>query len=201
VREVELKAVVEDAVALRTRLMAARALPTFAGAMVDRRYDSRDGALVAVDHVLRLRTYRGRDGVERSVLDWKGPTEYIGGYKVREESSTGVGDAAVLDSILSALGFVVVRTIDREVESFECEGATLRIEQYPRLDTLLEVEGSPESIERAIVCTGIPREAFTADRLPAFVERFEARSGKRGALSHQELASEPVRELVREPEP
>jgi adenylate cyclase class IV len=196
-REIELKAVVDDAVALRARLAAANAIPAFAGALTDRRYDSSTGALVASDHVLRLRTYCGRDGVERSVLDWKGPTEYVGGYKVREESSTAIGDVTVLHSILTALGYVVIRTIDREVESFEIEGATLRIEHYPRLDTLVEVEGSPDNIERAIAHTGMAREAFTAERLTAFVLRFEARSGLRAALSQRDLAGEAMVESAR----
>jgi adenylate cyclase class IV len=197
VREFELKAVVVDAGALRARLIAANAVPIFAGALTDRRYDSREGALDAVDHMLRLRTYRPDDGAERSVLDWKGPTEFVNGYKVREESTTDVGDPTALDGILMALGFSVVRTIDRIVESFILDGAMLRIEHYPRLDTLLEVEGAPESIERAIAHTGIARQAFTAERLPAFVQRFEARSGKRAALSQSELAGESTQEAGR----
>jgi hypothetical protein len=83
------------------------------------------------------------------------------------------------------------------VEMFELEGATLRIEHYPRFDTLLEVEGVPASIERAIACTGIAREAFTAERLTAFVERFEARSGTRAVLSQRDLAGEPLQESSR----
>lgn len=193
-REFELKAVVDDADALRARLMGANAVPLFAGELTDRRYDSGDGALGALDHMLRVRTYRARGGAERSVLDWKGPTEFVDGYKVREESTTEVGDASVLDGILTALGFTVVRTIDRTIESFALDGATLRIEDYPRLDTLLEVEGAPESIERAIARTGIAREAFTAERLPAFVRRFEARSGTRAALSQRELAGESIQD-------
>jgi adenylate cyclase class IV len=155
------------------------------------------GTLAAVDHLLRLRTYRANDGPERSVLDWKGPTQFVDGYKVRDESTTAVQDAAALDAILTALGFVVVRTIDRNVESFELAGATLRIEHYPRLDILLEVEGTPGSIEHAIACTGIAREMFSAERLTAFIERFEARSGIRAALSEHELPGEQLQESVR----
>jgi adenylate cyclase class IV len=195
-REIELKAVIDDVDALRARLVAADAVPAFSGTLIDRRYDTADGALVAADHVLRLRTYRRSHSADRSVLDWKGATEYVNGYKVREESTTDVGNAAVLDGILSALGFGVIRTIERDIEMFELEGAILRIEHYPRMDTLLEVEGTPESIERAILSTGIARDAFTAERLTVFVARFEARSGTRAALSHRELAVETLQESI-----
>lgn len=50
-----------------------------------------------------------------------------------------------------------------------------RIETYPQMDVLLEVEGSPASIERAIAVTGLPRDAFSGEPLAAFVARFEAR--------------------------
>lgn len=186
-REVELKAVVDDVAALRNRLRGANAVLTFAGGLIDRRYDAKDGSLVAGDNVLRLRTFMTADGVERSVLDWKGPTTIVDGYKVREETSVSIGDAATLGSMLASLGYVVVREIDRDIEMFELEGAVVRIEHYPRLDTLVEVEGTPETIERAIARTGIARAAFSSDRLLSFVTRFEARSGLRAALSRRDL--------------
>jgi len=50
------------------------------------------------------------------------------------------------------------------------------------------VEGSPDAIERAITVLELPRTSFTAERLPDFVRRFEARTGERAALSDAELA-------------
>jgi predicted adenylyl cyclase CyaB len=194
VREVELKAVVPDADALRKALHASHAALTFAGEMIDHRYDTADGSLVASDRLLRLRTYRAHDGTQRSSLDWKGPTEFVDGYKVREEISTSVGDGLVVETMLAALGFYVVREIDRDIEMFELEGALLRIERYPRLDTLLEVEGSPDNIEQAIAHTGIPRDAFSSERLLSFVTRYEARCGVRAALSHRELTAAHIEE-------
>lgn len=188
-REFELKAVVDDAELLVARLRRAGAVTTFVGELIDRRYDTPAGTMVEQDNVVRLRTYRTSDGHERSVLDWKGPTEYIDGYKVREERTTRVDDASVIDTVLAAAGLVVIREIDRQIEMFELDGAVLRLERYPRLDTLIEVEGTPEQIERAITCSGIPRDAFTSERLTAFVARFETRSGLRAALSQRELAS------------
>jgi hypothetical protein len=42
----------------------------------------------------------------------------------------------------------------------------------------------------------MPREAFTADRLPTFVARFEARTGERAALSRRQIASDASGEAI-----
>jgi hypothetical protein len=65
----------------------------------------------------------------------------------------------------------------------------VRFEQYPRMDVLLEVEGSPDAIEDAIAATGIPRALFSDERLLDFVARFEERTGLDAALSDRELAN------------
>ncbi len=184
-REVELKGVVADPVALRARLLAAGAREVFHGALSDRRYDLPSRDLAARDHVLRLRVYRDERG-ERAVLDWKGPTQYETGYKVREELSTSCGDGETLALMLERLGYVVTYEIDRDIEQFELEGTVLRIERYPCMDVLLEVEGTPEAIERAIARTGVPRADFTSGRLADFILRFEARTGERAAVSTRE---------------
>ncbi len=188
-REVELKGIVADPVALRARLLAAGAREVFAGALSDRRYDVPSRDLVLRDHVLRLRVYRDAAG-ERAVLDWKGPTAYESGYKVREELSAPCGDGATIALMLEQLGYVVTREIDRDIEQFELEGTVLRIERYPRMDVLLEVEGEPEAIERAIVISGIAREAFSSERLPEFIRRFEERTGERAAICTCELSGD-----------
>jgi hypothetical protein len=55
------------------------------------------------------------------------------------------------------------------------------------MDALVEVEGMPEDIERAIDTLGLPRSGFSADRLLAFVARFEARTGERAAICRRQL--------------
>ena len=101
-REVELKGVVADVAALRERLLAAGARAMYRGALFDRRYDLPSRELLARDHVLRVRVYEEAAG-PRAVLDWKGPTTYDAGYKVREELSTACGDgvAGVVSRLLS----------------------------------------------------------------------------------------------------
>lgn len=188
-REVELKGVVGDVDALRTRLRDAGAVEVFAGELSDRRYDQVARELTGKDLVLRLRTYRDASGT-RAVLDYKGPTGYEDGYKVREELSTPCGDGSVMAEMLDRLGYEVTREIDRRIEQFELDGAVLRIEHYPRMDVLLEVEGEPAAIERAIAAVGIPRAGFTTERLPDFVRRYEQRTGLRAAICACELAGD-----------
>ncbi|HKG91559.1 MAG TPA: class IV adenylate cyclase [Gemmatimonadaceae bacterium] len=187
-REVELKSVVPDYGATVRRLGTAGAAPVFAGRQEDRRYDSRDFALRARDHVLRLRVRRpAGGGATEASVDWKGPTAFDAGYKVREELSSGVADPDALAAILARLGYVATLELDRDIREYRFGGATLRFERYPRMDVLLEVEGDPAAIERAIEATGLPRGGFTTDRLSEFVARYEARTGERAALSDRAL--------------
>jgi predicted adenylyl cyclase CyaB len=186
VREVEVKGIVPDETEARARAETAGAALVYTGRMEDRRYDTVDGQLAAEDQVLRLRTYRDVQGL-RATLDWKGPASVERGYKIREEYSTTAGDPDALAAVLERLGYVVTREIDREIAQYNLDGAVLRFERYPRMDVLLEIEGSPDAIERAIAATGLRRRDFSGDRLLDFVARFEARTGTRAALADSEL--------------
>lgn len=185
--EWELKAVVPDWDGVRARLEATGVAPVFDGLLADVRYDTGARDLTARDHALRTRAYRDAGGaLLRASVDWKGPTETRSGYKVREERSTPVGDPEAMAVILERLGYEPMYAIERHIVQYEVAGAVVRLERYPRMDDLVEVEGTRESIEAAIRLTGLSREAFTSDALPAFVERFEARTGMRAALSAAE---------------
>jgi adenylate cyclase class IV len=185
--ELELKAVIPDAGALRERLRAAGARERFRGRMSDRRFD-RAGELTTRDEVLRVRSYRHADGRTESILGWKGPVRRSPeGYKLREEVELPIAaaadPAASPHALLTALGYAVVHAIDRDVELYELDGAAVRLEHYPEMDPLLEIEGSPDAIERAIRASGIDRAAFTADSLSDFVRRFEVRTGRAAVLA------------------
>jgi adenylate cyclase class IV len=187
-QELELKAVVADPARLRQTLLTAGAVLQFEGAMSDRRFD-RAGELTVRDQVLRVRSYRHSNGRIDAVLGWKGPVRVSRGYKEREELElpmTSQGDSP--EALLRALGYEVVHAIDRQVEIYRLDGATLRLETYPRMDSLLEVEGEPAAIERAIGATGIPRGEFTADPLSEFVLRFQSRTGQAAVLALSEFA-------------
>ena len=188
-REVELKSVVRDEESCRRRVEDAGARVVFQGSLADRRYDTKDRRLSAGDEMLRVRTYAGNDA-ERATLEWKGPTRVEDGYKVRDEVVANTPDALAMATILERLGFDVIAEIDREVVQYELERATVRFERYPRMDALVEVEGMPEDIERAIHTLGLPRAGFSADRLLAFAARFEARTGEPAAISKRQLSGD-----------
>jgi predicted adenylyl cyclase CyaB len=187
--EVELKSVVDDVERRRANVERAGATVVYAGRLEDRRWDTPDRALLAKDHVLRVRTYRSDAGV-RAELNWKGPTRREGGYKLRDELETKVGDPDALGEILTALGYEVSIAIDREIVQYDLEGTMIRFERYPRMDDLVEVEGEPVDIERAIAALGLPRDGFNTDRLPDFVKRYEERTGARAQISDADLTGE-----------
>jgi adenylate cyclase class IV len=182
--EVELKAVLADPGTARMRLLSVGAVVRFRGAMSDRRYD-RNGELVARDEVLRLRTFRDAEGRSSAVIGWKGPTRRSPeGYKERDEIELAVGEArGAPAALLTALGYEAVQDIDRWVEVFELGGAVVRLESYPLMDDLVEVEGAPAAIERAVAVLGIPRSEFTAEPLAEFTRRYELRTGASAVLA------------------
>lgn len=171
--ELELKGVVPDPAATRRALLAGGGRLTFAGMLHDIRYD-REGAFAARDEVVRVRTYRPRVGEPHSQLGWKGPTRRSSeGFKEREEREleTSGGDPS---SFLHALGFTPVHAIDRAIEVYALAGGVARLEWYPRMDVLIEVEGTPHAIESIIATTGLPRDTFTSEALTAFTTRYDA---------------------------
>lgn len=194
-REVELKARVDDLGAARARMETAGAVLRFEGDLSDRIYDTAASDMGAQDQVLRVRTYVGEKGTA-SHIDWKGRTSRDGGFKVREELTSGITDAAAIASILGRLGYHVTSAIDRWIAQYELSDETgrgsvvvIRFERYPKMDTLVEVEGTPDGIERAITLLGIPRDRFSADRLVDFVAAYEVRTGSRAAVSLEAFAA------------
>lgn len=181
--ELELKARVEDPKALRSALVAAGAELVYRGAMLDRRFD-RKGRLERRDEVVRLRVYHPADGGrEWGVLGWKGPVGKRDGYRHREEWESRVEDPRAVLVLLRHLGYKVVLRIDRAVEQYRLGEATLRLERYPAMDVLLEVEGPPNAIEHAIVATGMARDAFLPESLPYFTAAYEQRTGRSAHVS------------------
>ncbi|MBC7790631.1 MAG: CYTH domain-containing protein [Anaerolineae bacterium] len=186
-REIELKAVVGQWDLCCRRVEEAGGLLTFDGRMEDRRYDTRRHSLSNRDHVLRVRVYYSSSGETSSSIDWKGATEYENGFKIREEISVAASPPQDVKVLFRQLGYIVTTVIDRQIMQYQLDDAVVRFERYPRMDDLVEVEGQPSSIERAIRILALPRESFTSERLLDFVQRFEARSGERAALCDAEL--------------
>ena len=187
--ELELKAVVPDPSRTRERLKAAGAREVYRGMMRDRLFDS-DGHLTAKGEVLRIRSYEPRGEPAHAMIGWKGPTlRSPEGYKLRQEIEYPTPDGATAARLLEALGYSVIRSIDRYVEIFSIAGATVRLEWYPRMDVLMEIEGTPAAIESAIGQSGLPRSVFLADPLADFVERYEARESHPAVVAERDLAN------------
>ena len=186
--ELELKARVENPEAVRKALLAAGAQLVYRGAMLDRRFDRKE-RLRERDEVVRLRVYHPADrSGEWGVLGWKGPVGKRDGYRHREEWESRVDDPRAVLVVLRHLGYKIVVRVDRAIEQYKLGQATLRLEWYPAMDVLLEVEGAPDEIERAIVATGLPRDAFLAESLPYFKEAYEKRTGRTARVSRAEPA-------------
>ena len=181
--ELEVKARVEDPERLRAALTRAGAVLDFRGEMIDRRFDA-DGRLALRDEVLRLRVFQPADGSPaHGVVGWKGPHAQQGRYRRRAEAESHVSDPETIATIFERLGFAVSLRIDRRVEVYRLGDATVRLEWYPAMDVLLEVEGSPAAIERAIVATGLARERFLPESLPYFVGEYERRTGRAAQIA------------------
>jgi len=182
--ELEVKARVTDVRALRRALRRAGARLEFRGRMIDRRFDLRR-ELIRRDEVLRLRVYRpsGRDRVH-AVLAWKGAASTRrGAYRHRAELEVAVADAKAIVMLLVQLRYRVTQVIDRRVEVYRLGRAVMRLERYPCMDTLLEVEGPPAAIERAIAATGLPRGEFRSESLPYFAAAYRRRTGRPARLA------------------
>jgi len=181
--EVELKARVENPDAVRKAILAAGAELMYRGAMMDRRFDRR-GRLEGRDEVVRLRVYHPADkSPEWGVLGWKGPVQRRGEYRLREEWESRVDDPKAVLVILRHMGYKISLRVDRAVEQYRLGEATLRLEWYPAMDVLMEVEGQPEAIEGAVRATGLPRDAFLAESLPYFTAAYEERTGRVARVS------------------
>ncbi len=196
--EIELKSVVTDADALRQALDDAGAVLRFHGMMRDRRLD-KSGELSGRDEVLRVRSWIDEDGGHPlAETAWKGKTTVNPeGYKQREELEFTVSDGVASQRLLEALGYTVVESIDRYVEVYEFEGTVARIEWFPQMDTLVEIEGDPEGIEQLILLVGLDRQNCLADSLASFTRRYEERTGQPGILSEDMLAGAPPTWLQR----
>src|SRR2546427_7034884 len=111
-------------------------------------------------------------------LGWKGPQSQRGDYRHRSEVETRLTDPDAALAILQRAGFAVTLRIDRTVEVYRLGEAMLRLEWYPAMDVLLEVEGAPAAIEQAIRATRVPRDRLLPQSLPPFAPMYETRTGR-----------------------
>ena len=184
-REFELKAALPGgATGFRERLADAGWRLSFEGLMSDRRFDTPGRSLEGRDEVLRIRCMTSVSGESRTLLGWKGPASEEHGYKVRPELETVVQDTETAVAILESLGYSeVILVIDRHVAVYEKGRVSARIETYPAMDVLVELEGDADRIEARFADLGLPREDWKPWPLDEFVRRYEERTGSEARLS------------------
>ena len=103
---------------------------------------------------------------------------------MRSELETRVEDAETAVAILENLGYSeAILAIDRLVDVYLKGSVYARIETYPAMDVLMEIEGEPEQMEALFADIGLPREAWKPWPLDEFVRRYEERTGSVARLA------------------
>lgn len=183
--EYELKARLrEDPDRFCRRLEEAGWTRRFIGRMTDLTFDTRDRRLEGEDEVLRLRVFLPAVGGEPvAVLGWKGPAGQEEGFKRREEVETGVANPEAVRELLGRLGFErITDRIDRWIRLYVRDGVSARVEEYPEMDVLVELEGPPDEVRDRIPELGLDADAWKPWPLLEFVRRFEERTGAEARL-------------------
>lgn len=138
--EIEVKFLVENPGTLRRRLTAIGARTQGRVFETNYRYDDTNGTFLERRMLVRLRRDR------RALLTVKLPhQETDGQFKIHRELEVEVSDPAVMDRILSELGFRRVQTYEKWRETLLLEDTALCIDEMP-FGTFLEIEGPKTSI-------------------------------------------------------
>ena len=119
-------------------------------------YDDPEGSLARRGYALRLR--RTPDG---AVLTFKGPAQFAGGVKTREERETSVADPDELARILGGLGYQPRFRYEKYREEWALEGSVVALDETP-IGKFVEVEGEPTAIRAALQILALE----PADALP-----------------------------------
>jgi adenylate cyclase class 2 len=146
------------------RLLVSRRL------LCDTLYDTPDGRLHRERSALRVR----RDGT-RGVLTFKGPTQ-AGPVKTREEVETPVENAEAAECLVRSLGFQGWFRAEKYREEYELGAAHLTVDETP-IGVFIEVEGSPEEIERAARQLGRTPADYRLESYPRLYFAWCARQG------------------------
>jgi adenylate cyclase class 2 len=183
VQEVEIKVRVDDAKAVRARL-----LKLGASVRLERHreanllFDFPDGSLKASGRALRLRL-----AVRRAVLTFKGPEEKSRRFKVREEFETRVGSAKQARRILQALGMRPVFRYAKLRTEFHLDKVSVCLDETP-LGVFLELEGDRPAIARLAEKLGFP----SSEWITTSYVRMLAEAGYPEGTTHSSPCSSPL---------
>jgi len=101
---------------------------------INLRFDLPDGSLRQAGKVLRLR----QD--QRVELTYKGPSQVTQGVFNRVELETTLGDFETGQSILEALGYILVATYEKYRRTYELGALRIMLDELP-YGTFVEIEG------------------------------------------------------------
>jgi adenylate cyclase class 2 len=138
----------------------------------DRLFDTVDRRLRDAGCALRVRTDR-----DSGFLTFKGPAQADAEVKSREEIETAVGDPHTLATILAALGFTQVFLGEKFREEFALHGAHIAIDEAP-VGVFVEIEGTPELIERTAAALGKSRADYRLESYPRLYAEWCAERGR-----------------------
>lgn len=146
--EREIKLRFDNADEARARVRALGATPLRERRLQeDALLDTADRRLAERRSAIRVRREGGQ-----CLLTFKGAPQ-PGPMKLREELETAVGDAAVLITILEALGFEVCFRYEKYREEFAAAGVVIAIDETP-VGVFVEIEGSEGAIEATALQLG-----------------------------------------------
>ncbi len=165
-REIEVKIAVDDAKQALQLLQARGAVLRGERELEDNVIFDRDGGTLArAGKLLRLRRVGGRAVLTVKTPDAgaagaAGATPAVGAtYKVRRELETAVENPDALERAIEAIGFRPTWRYQKWRTTFALEGAIVVLDELP-LGVYLEIEGEPESIDRAARALGFGRDRY-----------------------------------------
>lgn len=164
--EVEIKLPAPDLDAVRERLRESGARLVLARHFESNDlYDDSEGSIEKRGCTLRLR--RTPEG---AVLAFKGPAQFSGGIKTREERETRIADPDELDRILSGLGYRPRFRYEKHREEWTVGRCVIELDETP-IGCFVEIEGDPAAIRAVIPRLGLD----AADAIPYSYAKLYAR--------------------------
>ncbi len=178
-KEKELRGKIDDLNKFRDQLNIAGAKMSKKGFMQDYYFDNPFLNLKSKNQKLRIRAI----DYKLIQLCWKGPISVDKQTKIREEIEVGVKNVEPLIKIFEKLGFQNTRFYERYFETYLLYDVKIRIEQFPIMDILVEIEGEQHLINRAVTHLNISKDVFGPKTLVSFIKEYEIRNGTPAKLS------------------
>ncbi len=189
--ETELKFLVQDQAALRTRaLELGFRLQTARTFESNTLYDTPERTLRVKKQILRLRIYG-----ERCTLTHKrmveGATDEGVRHKTRVETETVVDDCAAMAEVFVQLGFGPVFRYEKYRTEWTAGNGHLVVDETP-IGVWAELEGSPAWIDDMLVSLGVPEQSCTTESYGALFLAWKERT----CSPAEHLTFEEVQELA-----